>query len=40
VGLALAKQIIELHGGRIWVESKGHGQGCSFCFTLPRKGES
>jgi len=40
VGLALVKQIIEMHGGRIWVESKGHGQGCSFCFTLPRKGES
>ena len=40
VGLALVKQIIEMHGGRIWVESKGHGQGCSFCFTLPRKGEN
>jgi signal transduction histidine kinase len=40
VGLALVKQIIELHGGRIWVESKGHGQGCSFCFTLPRKEEN
>ena len=40
VGLAVVKQIIEMHGGRIWVESKGYGQGCSFCFTLPRRGEN
>ena len=37
IGLALAKRIIEVHGGRIWVESNGKGQGSMFCFTLPVK---
>ena len=36
LGLALAKTVIEQHGGRIWVTSS-EGQGSTFYFSLPRE---
>ena len=35
IGLTLVKRIIEVHNGRLWVESAGKGQGTTFYFTLP-----
>ncbi|MCE9659802.1 MAG: response regulator [Burkholderiales bacterium] len=36
VGLALSRQLVELHGGRIRLESRGLGQGSTFAVTLAR----
>lgn len=35
LGLNIAKNIVEAHGGRIWAESNGRGQGAVFSFVLP-----
>jgi signal transduction histidine kinase len=34
IGLTIAKHLVDAHGGRIWVESKGEGQGSTFTFSL------
>ena len=38
LGLAIARGIVEAHGGRIWAESAGLGEGAQFHFTLPAVG--
>jgi PAS domain S-box-containing protein len=37
LGLAISKEIVEAHGGRIWAESEGLGSGTKIVFTLPLK---
>ena len=35
LGLSLTKRLVQLHGGRIWVESEGEGKGSTFSFLIP-----
>jgi len=35
IGLTIAKQLVEAHGGKIWAESAGENQGTTVTFTLP-----
>lgn len=37
LGLYVGKQMVEVHGGKIWAESEGIGKGAKFCFELPIK---
>jgi len=34
LGLSISREIVEMHGGKIWAESD-EGRGSTFCFTLP-----
>ncbi len=35
LGLSLTKRLVQLHGGKIWVESEGEGKGSTFNFVIP-----
>jgi PAS domain S-box-containing protein len=35
LGLAIVREIVEQHGGRVWLES-GNAKGTTFCFSIPR----
>ena len=36
LGLAIVRSLAQLHGGRVWAESEGHGRGSTFVVELPR----
>jgi signal transduction histidine kinase len=35
LGLTLTRQFVELHGGKVWAESRGLGKGSAFRFVIP-----
>jgi signal transduction histidine kinase len=39
LGLYLSNGLVVAHGGRMWAESDGHGQGSTFCFSMPLRME-
>jgi len=36
LGLSIARELVNLHGGRIWAESEGLGKGAAFQVVLPK----
>ncbi len=38
LGLRIAKDLVEMHGGRIWTENAVMGRGNIFCFAVPKSG--
>ena len=38
LGLATVRRIVELHGGRVWLDSQGQGEGCTAWVVLPEPG--
>jgi PAS domain S-box-containing protein len=40
LGLSLVKRHVEMHGGKVWIESEGSGKGSKFIFTMPIKQNS
>ncbi|MFX1325803.1 MAG: ATP-binding protein, partial [Promethearchaeota archaeon] len=36
LGLYITKKLVELHGGKIWLESKGRNEGSTFHFSIPK----
>ena len=39
LGLSIARELVQLHGGRIWAESEGLGEGANFKVILPKTGK-
>lgn len=38
LGLTISRKMVELHGGKIWIESEGGGKGATVKFTIPGRG--